>query len=89
MNEEWDATMSSSSKPREIYLPIHALSSCSERSECPYFEVIEYGREPEVVCIAYCKVTERYLTRSAVKKCIAYWSTCPFKQYADHQLTSQ
>lgn len=80
--------MSTSGKPREIYIPVHALPSCSERSECPYFEVVEYGKEPGVACIAYCKVTERYLTRSAAKKCIAYWTTCPFKQYADHQLTS-
>lgn len=73
-----------SSKPREVYLPTHIIQ-CNERSACPYYEVVQFGKEPEVVCIAYCKATSRYLARSFVKKCIMYWEACPFKHVLDFQ----
>lgn len=76
----------SSSKPREVYLPVHTLSSCNEISECNYYEVVRLEKGHEVVCIAKCNVTGKYLTRSAAKKCIAYWQSCPLKLYADSQL---
>ncbi|MEM1639818.1 MAG: hypothetical protein QXJ69_07110 [Desulfurococcaceae archaeon] len=72
------------SKPREVYLPIHAVS-CSEKSGCPYFELVKYSEEVEATCIAFCKTTNRYLTRSFAKKCITFWETCPFKQITDSQ----
>ncbi len=77
----------STSKPREVYLPIHALGTCNKESECPYYEVIRLEKEVEVVCIAKCNATSRYLTASATRKCIAYWKSCPFKIYADSQLS--
>ncbi|MEM2025916.1 MAG: hypothetical protein QXW94_06460 [Desulfurococcaceae archaeon] len=76
----------SASKPREVYLAVHALPSCTERSNCPHYAVVQLGREPEITCVSYCKATNRYLTRSSVAKCAAYWTTCPFKQSLDLQL---
>ncbi|MGB9815978.1 MAG: hypothetical protein ACPLQS_00095 [Desulfurococcaceae archaeon] len=72
------------SKPREVYLPVHVIS-CSEKSECPYFEVVEYRGEVEATCVAFCKATGKYLTKSFARKCIASWETCPFKQITDSQ----
>jgi hypothetical protein len=68
-----------SGKPREVYPPIHVIS-CTEKSQCPFYELRSFESEGGEVCVAYCKVTERYLTRSFVKKCILYWETCPYRQ---------
>lgn len=74
----------SGSKPREVYLPIHVIQ-CNKKSNCPYYVLERLERESEEVCMARCRVLERYLTRSFVKKCIEYWETCPYKQFADAQ----
>ncbi|MEM0199225.1 MAG: hypothetical protein QW159_01335 [Desulfurococcaceae archaeon] len=76
----------SSSKPREVYLPVHVLDSCNVVSECNYYEVVRIEKEHEVVCIAKCNAINRYLIRSSAKKCVDYWRTCPLKLYVDSQL---
>ncbi|ADV64426.1 hypothetical protein [Desulfurococcus mucosus] len=65
-------------KPREIYVPIHALPTCSLTDPCPNLELVELEREGEKYCVAYCKVLERYLTKSAARKCESTWRGCPF-----------
>lgn len=72
------------SKPREVYPVIHIVS-CAEKSDCPYYTLIKYGEVAGEECIAQCKVTSRYLTRSFIRKCIAFWQSCPFKQIMDSQ----
>ncbi|MCC6053955.1 MAG: hypothetical protein LM589_01360 [Thermosphaera sp.] len=72
-----------SSKPREVYPPIHVIP-CSEKSECPFFELRTYD-EAGSLCLAYCRITERYLTRSFVKKCISQKDACPYKQTTGFQ----
>jgi len=67
-----------SGKRKEIYTPIHALTECEYPDPCPniVFEKIE--SEMGEYCVAYCKVLERYLTRSSVRKCVTLWKLCPF-----------
>ncbi|WP_233418014.1 hypothetical protein [Desulfurococcus amylolyticus] len=67
-----------SGKPREIYIPIHALPTCSLTDPCPNIELISFEKDGEKYCVAYCKVLERYLTRSTVRKCETLWRSCPF-----------
>lgn len=62
--------------PRDYYYSISVID-CSEASLCPFFDLTRVNHE-ENVCVAYCRASERYLTRSSVPKCINYWRTCPF-----------
>lgn len=57
-----------------FYPSIHVIS-CALRSDCPFYKLVDVEEE---LCVAYCKVAEKYLTRSSTKKCIAYWKDCPF-----------
>ncbi|MEM1627753.1 MAG: hypothetical protein QXP02_05440 [Desulfurococcaceae archaeon] len=72
----------SSSKPRDIYLPIHALPSCSVSSDCPFLQIVEVSSDSDKYCVAYCKAIGRYLTRSFIKKCELYWSSCPLLKFS-------
>ena len=47
-------------------------------SECSFFRV----EEGEGGYMAYCKVLERYLTRSEIPKCERYWKECPYRRLA-------
>ncbi len=56
-----------------FYKPIHKIP-CNTKSPCPFFKV----REENGTCVAYCTVTERYITTSKVWKCVELWRECPF-----------
>ncbi len=65
-----------------VYLPIHTIPK-DLKSDCPYFVVEEVVTESgEKVFIAKCRFLDRYLTRNQAKKCVSYWSECPFYLYA-------
>ena len=57
-----------------LYLSIHAVPP-DTHSDCPYFYLVKAG---ESVYVARCRATDKYLTRSAVEKCVKYWRTCPY-----------
>ncbi len=59
------------------YPPIHVVSH-RPRSGCPHMKVYDYGGG----YLAYCNVLGRLLTKSEVRTCEDYWSTCPLRHYA-------
>ncbi|MCY0868376.1 MAG: hypothetical protein OWQ48_03990 [Desulfurococcus sp.] len=67
-----------SRRPKEIYTPIHALPRCELKDPCVNLKILEFEKDGVKYCVAYCTVLERYLTKSAVKRCETLWRTCPF-----------
>jgi len=61
---------------KNYYPPVHVIA-CNMVSSCPYYRISRVSEEQEY-CIAFCTLSERYITRSSVKKCIDYWRECPF-----------
>jgi len=59
----------------DVYFKIH-LITCELFSQCPFFETKVVDEEKKL-CIARCIMFDKYLTRSAVKKCVEYWQQCP------------
>lgn len=62
--------------PRDYYYSISVID-CSESSLCPFFEHNRVNHEDNL-CVAYCRASERYLTKSNVPKCVNYWRACPY-----------
>ncbi len=60
---------------RKGYYPLVHVLSEPVNSDCPFYKLVKVG---DNMYVAYCYITERYVTRSAVKKCALYWDKCPF-----------
>ncbi len=74
IEEAAEATAPGLKEMPPLYLAIHVIPA-DTRSDCPYFMLVKVK---ENAYVARCKATERYLTRSAVEKCVSSWKTCPF-----------
>ncbi|OYT40549.1 MAG: hypothetical protein B6U89_01710 [Desulfurococcales archaeon ex4484_58] len=64
---------------KDYYLSIH-LVSCENISQCPFYKIIPVDEE-RGVCVAYCEIFDRYIVRSAVKRCIENWRECPIYKF--------
>lgn len=60
----------------DYYLPVHAVA-CDQNSECPFYRVVVVDGEGGV-CVSQCTISDRYLTKASVKKCVISWRDCPF-----------
>ncbi len=58
------------------YPPIHVIP-CSLKSECPFYTLKPFEKS-HGLCVAMCRVTNTYIIKSKVSKCIDYWRDCPF-----------
>jgi len=61
---------------KDFYSAIHAIP-CDMASSCPFYRLTPINEERNL-CVAYCSIFEKYLTKSSIKKCIEDWNHCPF-----------
>lgn len=59
------------------YYPLVNYIYCYDSSECPFYGLKTVDKDNNL-CVAYCSVSERYITKLSVKKCIEHWRDCPF-----------
>ncbi|MEM0355913.1 MAG: hypothetical protein QXO78_05135 [Desulfurococcaceae archaeon] len=59
------------------YYPLVNYINCDNSSECPFYSLKTIDKENNI-CVAYCIVSEKYLTKLSIRKCIEYWRDCPF-----------
>ncbi|MEM0380470.1 MAG: hypothetical protein QXP71_03970 [Desulfurococcaceae archaeon] len=60
----------------DFYTVIHIIP-CDQTSNCPFYKLSVINEEKQY-CISQCIVSDRYLTKTGIRKCISNWKDCPF-----------
>ncbi len=63
-------------KAKDYYPPVHIVP-CEYTSSCPFYKLVVFDEE-KGLCAAYCEISERYIVKSSIKRCIENWRNCPF-----------